>query len=103
MLETNFKKVIKIFIWIVIVIIIVLAYSQEEKKSNVISEYDFTKQELLEMEIEELKSENYDLEEKCSSLSGQLEELQSLYKDSEELIDMLREQLESYGIEPYEL
>lgn len=59
--------------------------------------------ESLETEIEELKEKNSNLEEENNNLQSQLDNLQKEYDDSNELNDLLREQLESYGIEPDDL
>ena len=57
----------------------------------------------LETEIEELTEKNSTLEEEKDNLQSQLDNLQNEYENSKELNDILREQLESYGIEPNEL
>ena len=57
----------------------------------------------LESEIEELKEENSKVKEEKDDLQSQLDELQNEYENSKELNDLLLEQLESYGIEPYDL
>lgn len=93
----------KIITFILVVCLIVFGYFLEENKSNVTTNPRLSKQEELELEIEELKEENFELQETKEDLSGQLEELQRNYNNAEDLIDILRDQLESYGIEPYEL
>ena len=59
--------------------------------------------EILNIELEELKEENSKLEEENGDLQVQLDDLQKEYENSQELNDLLTEQLESYGIEPYNL
>ena len=59
--------------------------------------------ETSESEIEELKEENSKIKEEKDDLQSQLDNLQTEYDDSKELNDLLSEQLESYGIEPYDL
>lgn len=59
--------------------------------------------ESLETEIEELKEKNLNLGEENDDLQSQLDNLQKEYDDSNELNDLLREQLESHGIEPNDL
>lgn len=93
----------KIITFILVVCLLVFGYFLEENKSNVTTNPRLSKQEELELEIEELKEENFELQETKEDLSGQLEELQRDYNNAEDLIDILRDQLESYGIEPYEL
>jgi hypothetical protein len=70
---------------------------------NYIYQSKISKIESLETEIEELKENNSNLEEKNDDLQSQLDNLQKEYDDSNELNDLLREQLESYGIEPDDL
>ena len=55
------------------------------------------------MKIEELEEKIFKLEEEKDDLSSQLEYLQEEYEYDEELISILKDQLKSYGIEPYEL
>lgn len=93
----------KIIIFIVIVGLLVYGYIYEGNKSNIIENPKYSKQELLEMEIEELKEEISNLEEERDDLSDRLDSLQHEYDYAEELIELLQDQLESYGIEPYEL
>jgi len=93
----------KIITFILVVSLIIFGYFLEENKSNVTTNPRLSKQEELELEIEELKEENFELQETKEDLSGQLEELQRDYNNAEDLIDILRDQLETYGIEPYEL
>lgn len=93
----------KIIIFVLVICLIVFGYFLEENKNNIITNPKLSKQEELEIEIEELKEENFELQETKEDLSGQLEELQRDYNNAEDLIDILRDQLESYGIEPYEL
>jgi len=93
----------KIITFILVVCLIIFGYFLEENKSNVTTNPRLSKQEELELEIEELKEENFELQETKEDLSGQLEELQRDYNNAEDLIDILRDQLETYGIEPYEL
>ena len=57
----------------------------------------------MEADIEDLKEKNNRYQEKISDLEAELEELKRNYEYDEELIELLQEQLESYGIEPYEL
>lgn len=64
---------------------------------------DISKIEKLELQIDELKETNSEFEDEISRLNSQLENLQDKYEYDEELIQLLQEQLESYGIEPYEL
>ena len=45
----------------------------------------------------------FKFEEEKDDLSSQLEYLQEEYEYDEELISILKDQLKSYGIEPYEL
>lgn len=97
------KKTLKILVCILIIGIIIYFYILEDQKSNIIVNPRLSKQEQLELEIEELKEENYKLEDELSDVSSQLEELQRDYAYAEDLIDILQDQLEEYGIEPYEL
>lgn len=97
------KNVWKIIIFIVIVVLLIYGYIFEQNKSNVTENPKYSKQELLEIEIEELKKEIYLLEEERDNLSSDLNYLQHEYDHAEELIKLLQNQLESYGIEPYEL
>lgn len=103
MKKEYFKKILKILVCILIVGIIIYFYILENQKSNIIINPKLSKQEQLELKIEELKEENYKLEDELSDVSSQLEELQRDYAYAEDLIDILQDQLEEYGIEPYEL
>ena len=62
-----------------------------------------SKIEPLESELEELKEENSKIKEEKDELQSQLDDFQNEYENSKELNDLLTEQLESYGIEPYDL
>lgn len=97
------KKTLKILVCILIFGIIIYFYILENQKSNFIINPKLSKQEQLELKIEELKEENYKLEDELSDISSQLEDLQRDYAYAEDLIDILQDQLEEYGIEPYEL
>ena len=97
------QKIIKIIIVIVIIALLVYGYFLEKNKNNVISNPTYSKQEQLEMKIEELEEKFFKLEEEKDDLSSQLEYLQEEYEYDEELISILKDQLKSYGIEPYEL
>lgn len=97
------KKILKILVCILIFGIIIYFYILENQKSNFIINPKLSKQEQLELKIEELKEENYKLEDELSDVSSQLEDLQRDYAYAEDLIDILQDQLEEYGIEPYEL
>ena len=88
----------KIIIFVLVICLIVFGYFLEENKNNIITNPKLSKQEELEIEIEELKEENFELQETKEDLSGQLEEFQRDYNNAEDLIDILRDQLESYGI-----
>lgn len=103
MKKEYFKKILKILVCILIVGIIIYFYILENQKSNIIINPKLSKQEQLELKIEELKEENYKLEDELSDVSSQLEELQRDYAYAEDLIDILQDQLEEYEIEPYEL
>ena len=59
--------------------------------------------ETLNIKLEELKEKNSKFEEENDDLQVQLDDLQKEYENSQELNNLLTEQLESYGIEPYEL
>jgi FtsZ-binding cell division protein ZapB len=91
------KSIGKIIVFVIIVLLIIYIYNFEEKNPR------YSKSELLEMEIEELKEDNTKLEDERNSLNSELDNLRHDYEYSQELIQLLREQIESYGIEPYEL
>lgn len=97
------QKIIKIIIAIVIIALLVYGYFLENNKSNIIPNPTYSKQEQLEIKIEELEEKIFNLEEERDSLSSQLEHLQEEYEYDKELVNILKDQLESYGIEPYEL
>lgn len=97
------QKIIKIIILILIIAFLVYGYILEKNKSNFTSNPTYSKQEQLEMKIEELEDKIFNLEEEKDDLSSQLEYLQEEYEYNEELINILKDQLKSYGIEPYEL
>lgn len=101
--ESKLKKILKILIIILVIVIVIYVYISEQEKGNIISNPKLSKQELLDLKIEELEEENYRLDEQLNDLSGQLEELQRNYEDAKDLIELLQEQLRDYGIEPYEL
>lgn len=97
-MNKKFKTVITILI---IGIVIYMLYLYE---SNHSSDYvDVSSQDVLNSKIEDLKFQNQILEDKINNLNIKLEDLQKKYDYDEELIDLLQKQLESYGIEPYEL
>lgn len=97
------KYILKILIVVFIILIITYFYISEQRQPNIISPSKLTKQEQLELKVEELKEENDRLKDELCHTSSQLDELESDYSDAEDLIKILQEQLEDYGIEPYTL
>lgn len=93
----------KILVFIVIIALLIYGYVYEQNKSNVVENPKYSKQELLEFEIEELKEKNSELEEEVSALNHQLDDLKNEYEYDEELIYLLKDQLKTLGVEPYEL
>lgn len=89
--ENNFNKSLLISTIIIGLVLFGLDYIYQTKISET---------ESLETEIEELKEKNLNLEEENNNLQSQLDNLQEEYDDSNELNDLLKEQLESYGIDP---
>ena len=84
--------------WIISTIVIgILLFGLDFLYNSKISET-----ESLKSEIEELKEENSKIKEE-DDLQSQLDDLQSEYNNNKEVNNLLSEQLESYGIEPYEL
>ena len=85
--------------WIISTIIIgILLFGLNLLYNSKISEIESS-----ESEFEELKEENLKIKEEKDDLLSQLNELQDEYDNSKKLNDLLSEQLESYGIEPYDL
>lgn len=85
--------------WIISTIIIgILLFGLNLLYNSKISEIESSKSE-----FEELKEENLKIKEEKDDLLSQLNELQDEYDNSKKLNDLLSEQLESYGIEPYDL
>ena len=85
--------------WIISTIVIgILLFGLDFLYNSKISET-----ESLKSEIEELKEENSKIKEEKDNLQSQLDDLQSEYNNNKEVNNLLSEQLESYGIEPYEL
>lgn len=103
MKEDKLKKILKVFLIILVVVIIIYLYVKEDNNDDPILATRLTKQEQLELKVEELKEDNYKLEEDLSHANSRLEELEREYEYAKDLIDVLKEQLEEYGIEPYEL
>lgn len=102
----NKEKVKDIIIAVLIIGgIILFVYYCLSSKDNIeaTSGYEPTKEDELYSQIQDLKNQNEDYEDEISHLQSRIEELEGEYKNSEELIDILREQLESYGIEPDDL
>lgn len=97
------KKLWKIIIFIIIICLLMYGYYLESKKPNSSPIHSYSKEEQLEIEIEELKEENFKLTEERNDLNSQLDEIKKENEYNKDLIDILRDQLESYGIEPYEL
>lgn len=101
--KERIKDIIKsIFIIGGIALFIYFGFFSKEQ-SGAVPEYELTEKEKLEIKIDELERKNEEYEEKIGHLQSRIEELEGEYKNSEELIDILREQLESYGIEPDDL
>jgi len=96
------EKIKAVCIVIGIIIAIYLLWGKEEK-TGTIPRYELTEEEQLKSDIEELKEKNNRYQEEISELETELEEIKINYKYDEELIELLQDQLESYGIEPYEL
>lgn len=92
--ENNFNKSLLVSTIIIGIVLFGLDYIYQSKISKI---------ETLETEVEQLKEENSNMEEEKNDLQSQLDDLQNEYENSKELNDILREQLESYGIEPNEL
>lgn len=88
-------------IMIIFVIVLIIYFSFYRKTED--EKIEITKQEELQSEINELKTEKQGYEEKISELESQLEELQKNYEYEQESVNILTEQLESHGIEPDEL
>ena len=85
--------------WIISTIIIgILLFGLNLLYNSKISEIESS-----ESEFEEVKEENLKIKEEKDDLLSQLNELQDEYDNSKKLNDLLSEQLESYGIEPYDL
>ena len=101
--KKKIKELIKnILIIVGIMLFIYICFSQE-KNTELISEYEPNREDILNSENDELERQNEEYKEEISHLQSRIEELESLYEDTESLVDILREQLESYGIEPYDL
>lgn len=97
------KKIWKMIIFIIIICLLMYGYYLESKKPDSSPIHSHSKEEQLEIEIEELKEENFKLTEERNDLNSQLDEIKKENEYNKDLIDILRDQLESYGIEPYEL
>ena len=96
------SKTIKVLFFIAIIIFIIYMIEKPEP-SGLIPASSLSKQEQQELKIEDLEEKNRQLQDELSHTKAKLEDLEIEYKYDEELIDLLREQLESYNIEPYEL
>ncbi len=93
------KGILKILVVVFIIGLIIYVYVSNENKRKVIPYSKWTERE----KVEYLEEENEKYQDKISHLESQLEELQQKCENSKDLISALKEQLESYGIEPYEL
>ena len=94
----NYEKDSNKFLLISTIIVAFLLFGLTSLYNTKISET-----EALKSEAEELKEKNSNLQEEKDDLQSQLDNLQNEYENGEKLNGLLTEQLESYGIEPYEL
>ena len=100
----------KIIIAILIISILAFLYFRNSQNDYVsISTEDNLRAEIEELEYQKrllednLSSVNSKMEEKLSSANSRIEELEREYNYYKELCELLRNQLESFGIEPKEL
>lgn len=94
-IKNNYKSII-----IILIIGLIFVYYLTKPSDNYV---EVSPQDKMASEIEDLKFQKNQLEEKLSHANSQLEELQRNYEDDEALISLLQDQLLSYGIEPFEL
>lgn len=93
------KSILKILVIVFIIVLIIYICISNQEETNTIPYSKWSDRE----KIEYLEEENEKYLDEIASLESQLEELHREYVDAEDLISILREQLESYGIEPDEL
>lgn len=97
--EKNFN-VKKILLSILVVIFIVCIYIYESKEeSGLVPKSKLSEKEKLELEIDDLKSENDELQRRISELEYKLEEEKNKYESDEEYIDELEDKLHELGYE----
>lgn len=98
----TYKKVV---IGILIIVLLGFIYYKESQldKPGPVPYSQLSEKEKLELEIDNLKTENSKLQDEIHSLNSQMEELQDNYEYDEELINLLQTQLKEHGIEPLDL
>lgn len=97
------NKILKYLGILLVIIVVICIYIKEDNVQNPIPASKLTKQEQLELQIDNLKEENNHLTEELSEANSEIDDLKLKYKYTTDLIDLLRDQLKYYGIEPYEL
>ena len=95
------NKYLKFIIFILIIIgLLIYTYCfNHEEKSGLIAPSQYTLQDRYDI----LKDDYDAMQDEYYELQGNYNDLQKEYEYDEDLIELLRNQLNSYGIEPYEL